>query len=80
MIIKVLFFGVAKDISKANSLELELKRDSNVSCFLEILKERYPGFASINDFSIAVNEEYAENDVLLNESDIVAIIPPVSGG
>jgi len=80
MIVKVLFFGVAKDISKANSIDLELKKGSNVSFLLEALKEKYPGFASINDFSIAVNEEYAENDLLLNDSDIIAIIPPVSGG
>ncbi len=80
MQVKVLFFGVAKDISKVNSRELEIKKDSSVFELLHLLKEKYSGFAAINDFSIAVNEEYAENDVILKESDIVAIIPPVSGG
>ena len=80
MKVKVLFFGVAKDISKVNSLELELKRDSSVMDFLQILKERYSGFSAINDFSIAVNEEYAKSNVILSEADVVAIIPPVSGG
>ena len=31
-------------------------------------------------YAIAVNESYAVNDLVLNENDIVAIIPPVSGG
>ena len=80
MKVKVLFFGVAKDISKVNSLDFELRKDSSVMDFLQILKERYSGFTAINDFSIAVNEEYAQSDVILSEADVVAIIPPVSGG
>ena len=80
MKVEVLFFGVARDISKVNSLALELKKDSNVLEVFQILQEHYSGFSTINDFSIAVNEEYAESDVILSESDIIAIIPPVSGG
>lgn len=80
MKVKVLFFGIAKEISEENSIKIELKKESNVFDFIEIMKARYSGFSSINDFSIAVNEEYANNDVILKESDIVAIIPPVSGG
>jgi len=80
MKVKILFFGVARDISNVNSIELELKKDSNVLEVFQILKERHSGFSAINDFSIAVNEEYAKSDVILSESDIIAIIPPVSGG
>ena len=80
MKVKVLFFGIAKDISEVNSIDLELKKNSNVFDFIQIIKERFSGFSSINDFTIAVNEDYAKNDIILNESDIVAIIPPVSGG
>jgi molybdopterin converting factor subunit 1 len=80
MKVKVLFFGIAKEISEVNSIKIELKKESNVLDFIEIMKAQYSGFSSINDFSIAVNEEYANNDVILKESDIVAVIPPVSGG
>jgi molybdopterin converting factor subunit 1 len=80
MKVKILFFGIAKDISKVNSVEFELKKDANVFDFLQLLKEKYSGFTAINDFSIAVNEEYAEKNVVLSESDVIAIIPPVSGG
>ena len=80
MKVKVLFFGIAKEISEVNSIKIELTKESNVFDFIEIMKAQYSGFSSINDFSIAVNEEYANNDVVLKDSDIVAIIPPVSGG
>lgn len=35
---------------------------------------------TIDNAMIAVNEEYAEEDFVLNEGDTVAFIPPVSGG
>jgi molybdopterin converting factor subunit 1 len=76
----VLFFGLAKDISKIGSAELELNNNSTVLILLQKLKYRYSGFASINDFSVAVNEEYVEKEIILKENDVVAIIPPVSGG
>lgn len=35
---------------------------------------------NIDSAMIAVNEEYAEEDTVLANGDIVAFIPPVSGG
>lgn len=80
MKIKILFFGIAKDISNSGSCVFELENNSTVMVLLQLLKERYSGFTSINDFSVAVNEEYAKNEIILKENDVVAIIPPVSGG
>jgi molybdopterin converting factor small subunit len=34
----------------------------------------------VNSFAIAVNQEYAEDNLSINESDEIAIIPPVAGG
>ena len=31
-------------------------------------------------YAVAVNEAYAEGTLILKEGDVVAIIPPVSGG
>ncbi len=44
------------------------------------LQEQYPQLTDINSYAIAVNESYAHNETVLKENDIVAIIPPVSGG
>ena len=40
----------------------------------------FPQLKNINTYAVAVNEIYATDDVVLKENDIVAIIPPVSGG
>ena len=42
-----------------------------------------PRFSSLSDFSslvVAVNWEYSDFNLVLNENDEVALIPPVSGG
>jgi molybdopterin converting factor subunit 1 len=80
MKIRVLFFGMARDIANMNSVELEVDEDSNVSSLRAVLEKNYPKFSNSHEFSIAVNEEYAENATVLKNNDVVAVIPPVSGG
>ena len=43
-------------------------------------KNKFSTLEQIDSYAIAVNEEYAEGEIVLKESDVVAIIPPVSGG
>lgn len=45
---------------------------------LEHVQSKYDGFQDI--VHVAVNEEYASLDDVLQENDVVAFIPPVSGG
>ncbi|QOD59980.1 MoaD/ThiS family protein [Polaribacter haliotis] len=80
MKIETLFFGITADLVATNNLEITISDNSSVNDFKMLLKEKYPQLENINSYAIAVNEEYAENDLLLKESDVVAIIPPVSGG
>ncbi|HLR09689.1 MAG TPA: molybdopterin converting factor subunit 1 [Bacillota bacterium] len=35
---------------------------------------------NMSNVMVAVNEEYARDDAVINEGDVVAFIPPVSGG
>jgi len=44
------------------------------------LLEQLPASIAGRTFYIAVNEEYAQRDTHLNEGDLVALLPPVSGG
>ena len=44
------------------------------------MKEKYPDFTKLRSFSIAVNEEYQNDDFVLNSNDEIVILPPVSGG
>ncbi len=80
MRIKILFFGMSKDLAVENSGSLEIDEDMKIDAFRSFLQEKYPLFSQMDSFSIAVNEAYANEDLILNENDTVAIIPPVSGG
>lgn len=81
MNLKVLAFGIAKDIVGGNSFELELNSASpTVQELKEKLAADFPSFKDLRSFAIAVNEEYAEDGQTIAPSDEVVIIPPVSGG
>ena len=66
--------------SHENSIFYELKSAETVLALKKELLLKFPKLKNIEEFAIAVNEEYAEDDLVLRENDVVAIIPPVSGG
>ena len=80
MLLKVLLFGIATDFIGASSIDFEISENSTVLNFKESLQKQYPNLSQLNSFAIAVNESYARDDTLLKENDIIAVIPPVSGG
>ena len=79
MKIKILAFGIVKEIFGASAMELEL-HDTNVAALRSLLKEKYPQLQQLKSFMIAVNNDYAADEIVIEEKDEVAIIPPVSGG
>lgn len=80
MKITVLFFGITTDLINSNSIEFNTKTATTVGNFKKELLEKYPKLTTVNSYAIAVNETYATDDVILKEADVIAIIPPVSGG
>jgi molybdopterin synthase sulfur carrier subunit len=40
----------------------------------------YPALEKLRSLFIAVNQQYAEDNQSINETDEIALIPPVSGG
>lgn len=80
MKIQLLFFGITTDLTGENSINFELNTDITVQDLKEVLMQKFPKLENIHQFAIAVNEEYAEDTLTLKENDVVAIIPPVSGG
>jgi len=77
--IKVKCFGVAREIVDNEILEIE-HASLTVKDLRAKLYETFPEFSKIKGFMIAVNQEYATDDMTLSNLDEVAIIPPVSGG
>ncbi|MFD2529950.1 MULTISPECIES: MoaD/ThiS family protein [Polaribacter] len=80
MKIKTLFFGITSDLIGENQLDFVIENNLSIKDFKQFLIEKHPSIENINSYAIAVNEEYAEDDLILKENDVVAIIPPVSGG
>lgn len=80
MKINTLFFGIVTDLVGTNQQDFIVDENTSVANFKLILKEKYPKLENINSYAIAVNETYVNDVDILKDSDIVAIIPPVSGG
>ena len=80
MQLTILAFGIAKDILGRRELQLEVPDDTTVRDLKDRLLERYPEFSRLVSLAIAVNSEYSAEDVLLQERDEIALIPPVRGG
>ncbi|MDP5093819.1 MAG: MoaD/ThiS family protein [Polaribacter sp.] len=80
MKLKILFFGIAAELVNASEIEFSLSEKATVKeCKME-LQKLFPKLQNLNSYAIAVNESYATDDVLLKPGDVLAVIPPVSGG
>lgn len=73
-------FGVARDLTGAGSVKLDLPTTATVADLRAALLDRYPAFGELVSFAIARNEAYAEGTEVLEPGDELAVIPPVSGG
>lgn len=80
MKLKILAFGIVKDIFGASEKEFEVKDGLKASQLKDLLEKDFPHFLQLKSYFIAINEEYAEDDQIIVSTDEIAIIPPVSGG
>jgi molybdopterin converting factor subunit 1 len=80
MKISILAFGIAKDIFGASTVTVELNAAVTTAGLKTVLEKRYPKLKQLASYMVAVNNEYAEDSLAINERDEVAVIPPVSGG
>ena len=80
MNITILFFGVATDLATCNSTQMEIPPNSNIADFKLLLLAKFSKLTKMSSYAVAVNESYATDETIINKSDVIAIIPPVSGG
>lgn len=80
MNVKVIAFGIAKDIIKDKQVTISLQDDFTVGEARKRLSELYPDFTKLTSLKFAVNEDYVNDDYTLQVDDEVVLIPPVSGG
>lgn len=79
MRIKVLLFSQAKNLAGFSQMTLDLSAGAQAGDIFKdsALSPLAPHRASMR---LAVNEEFAPERAALKDGDIVAVIPPVSGG
>ena len=80
MKVKTLFFGIARDIVGENELLFDLDGFKTIGDLEMVLIRQYPDLSDIKNFAFAVNEVYADRDYSIQQNDLIAILPPVSGG
>jgi len=81
MKVRVLFFGMLKDSAGKSSDVVELQPGASVRELLAHCELRFPALKSLlSSVALAVNQQYARPDTLLQPDDEVALLPPVSGG
>src|SRR5262249_16282013 len=81
MRIRVLLFGVLKDIYERSSEELDLPTGATLADVLEHYRQAAPEQRTLFPvLALSVNQQYAQITHALREGDEVALLPPVSGG
>lgn len=76
----ILCFGVARDIAGGDHLRLALEAGATVADLRRTLEERYPALTELTHYALARNETYARPEEIVAPADVLAILPPVSGG
>src|ERR1700735_3319513 len=81
MQVRVLFFGVLKELAGKSSERIEVRDGASVVDVLEHYVAQIPRMReSLASLAVAVNQQYAGADTVLKLDDEVALLPPVSGG
>lgn len=77
--VRVLFFGATADAVGSRELEVMTEETTSAKSLIHQLSQQHPALAK-HKILIAVNEEYADADTILNDGDEVAVFTAVSGG
>ncbi|HEU0122829.1 MAG TPA: molybdenum cofactor biosynthesis protein MoaE [Bryobacteraceae bacterium] len=81
MRIRVLFFGILRDLTGQRECELELPEGTTAAGVFDDFARRFPALEQARrSVTVARNQEFADPSVLLADGDELALLPPVSGG
>ena len=75
---KILFFAHLRDAVGEESIEMDANEKTVVQLKQQIA-ETYK-IQKLDTAMVAINEEFAKDSEIIQEGDIIAFIPPVSGG
>jgi molybdopterin synthase catalytic subunit len=79
--IRVLFFGLLRDIVGVREDSLEVAEGSSVGTVFEHYAAKAPKLRETSSsIVLALNQQFSDPKALLHDGDEVAFLPPVSGG
>jgi MoaE-MoaD fusion protein len=81
MRVRILVFGLLKDLIPEATGHIDLPPEATVADLLQTCRQSHPGHEQLwSSVAVAVNQEYATPEHPLSNNDEVALLPPVSGG
>lgn len=79
--VHVLFFAALREAAGSREVQLTLPDGACVADLRAELARTLPALAPLlTHAAVAINQDYAESTAPLHSHDVVALIPPVSGG
>jgi MoaE-MoaD fusion protein len=81
MRVRVIFFGAVKELTGKSREDVEVPDGGSVRDLLQHYESTVPELKTwFPSLALAVNQQYAHPDTILNPNDEIALLPPVSGG
>ena len=81
MQITLLYFQMVRKCTEMETETISVEAGCTVGALISHLQQRHPGLRDMTaGLLIAVNEEHAAESRVLAENDVVALMPPFSGG
>jgi MoaE-MoaD fusion protein len=79
--VKVLFFGMLKDIVGRAEDHIEVADDSRLESVFARYARQFPRLTALeSSIVLACNHEFCDRSAAIREGDEIAFLPPVSGG
>jgi len=79
--VDVRYFAAAREAAGRDVESLALEDGATVASLRALLLVRHARLRALGEgLRVAVDEHFATDDLALSEGDVVALIPPVSGG
>jgi molybdopterin converting factor subunit 1 len=80
MNLRILCFGITRDIIGQFEYATSLENGATIADLKQKLFSQFPDFQALKSLQMALNSEYANDEMPLKENDEIVLIPPVSGG
>jgi len=81
MTVSVRVFAMLRESLGASTIQVEVPRDCSARTLVDHLVDAFPAIQPVHSvIRVAVNDEWAQWDRLIEPDDDIALLTPVSGG